>query len=220
METGGAPAGQAMHAQRVARLKRRLDAAKGVMAAWDAGPAGGQAVAKKLSGLVPCGWYMLHNVNWPGRPDARLDHVLVGPGGVVVVKVETWSGEVRVSSGLLWQDRYARTRAVEEALAQGAAVTSVLPPPHRRLVRSLICMAGQPDLFGLTKAAVPVAGADRIAAVIYALPPVLDQQSVVGLYADLGQRLLRQQEPGVIAVGNPRAGLVMRPGLPGLLPGD
>lgn len=213
METGGASAGQARHAQRVARLRRRLDAAEGVAGAWDARPGGGQAVAEELSGLVPRGWYVLHNVNWPGRPDARLDHVLVGPGGVVVVEVKSWSGEVRVSSGLLWQDRYARTQAVEGALAQGAAVASVLPPPHRRLVRSLICMAGQPDLFGVTKAAVPVAGPDRLAAVIDALPPVLNQQAVVGLYAELGQRLTRQQERGVIAVGTTRAAMVVRPGL-------
>ncbi|WP_407923750.1 nuclease-related domain-containing protein [Arthrobacter cheniae] len=27
------------------------------------------------------GWRMLHDVHWPGRPKANIDHIAVGPGG-------------------------------------------------------------------------------------------------------------------------------------------
>ncbi|WP_104044109.1 NERD domain-containing protein [Arthrobacter sp. ZGTC412] len=214
----GAGDGAAEHsrlaAERVARLKRQLDQAECSTKAWDAGAPGGRVVEEKLSELVPRGWYVLHDVHWPGRPKANLDHVLVGPGGVVVVDAKNWTGEVRVASGVLWQGRYARTQAVEGALAQCAAVASVMAPPHRRLVRPLICMAAQPDLFGVTNADVPVAGAQRVVGAIEALPPVLDQQTVVGLYAHLGQQLTHEQEPGITAFRSVRPGTVVRPADP------
>lgn len=197
--------------ERVARLKRRLDQAEHTTRAWDDGAVGERLVADKLSELVPRGWYVLHDVHWPGRPKANLDHVLVGPGGVVVVDSKNWTGEVKVASGVLWQGRYARTQAVEGALAQCAAVASVLPPPHRRLVRPLICMAAQPDLFGVTDSDVAVAGCQRLVGAIEALPPVLDQQAVVGLYEQLGRQLTHEQEAGITALRSVRPGTVVRP---------
>lgn len=218
----GAAEQSRLAAERVARLKRRLDAAERSTKAWDAGAVGERVVADKLSELVPHGWYVLHDVHWPGRPKANLDHVLVGPGGVVVVDSKNWTGEVRVASGVLWQGRYARTQAVEGALAQCAAVASVLAPPHRRLVRPLICMAAQPDLFGVTNSDVAVAGSQRVVGAIEALPPVLDHQTVVGLYAQLGEELTHEQEPGITAFRNVRPGTVVRPagGLPPTGPGN
>ena len=207
----GAAEQSRLAAERVARLKRRLDQVERCTNSWDAGAAGERVVADKLSELVPRGWYVLHDVHWPGRPKANLDHVLVGPGGVVVVDSKNWTGEVRVASGVLWQGRYARTQAVEGALAQCAAVTSVLAPPHRRLVRALICMAAQPDVFGVTDSDVAVAGTQRIVGAIEALPAVLDQQTIVGLYAHLGQQLTHEQEPGITALRNVRPGTVVRP---------
>ncbi|MGX5715775.1 nuclease-related domain-containing protein [Arthrobacter sp. MAHUQ-56] len=207
----GAAEQSRLAAERVARLKRQLDQAERTTKAWDAGAAGERVVADKLRELVPRGWYVLHDVHWPGRPKANLDHVLVGPGGVVVVDAKNWTGEVRVASGVLWQGRYARTQAVEGALAQCAAVASVLAPPHRRLVRPLICMAAQPDLFGITSSDVAVAGSQRLVGAIEALPPVLDQQAVVGIYEHLGQTLTHEQEPGITAIRNVRPGTVVRP---------
>lgn len=190
----GAAEQSRLAAERVARLKRQLDQAERATKPWDAGTAGEGIVADRLSQLIPHGWLLLNDVHWPGRPKAVLDHVLVGPGGVVVVDAKNWTGEVRVCSGVLWQGRYARTQSVEGALAQCAAVASVLAPPHRRLVRPLICMAGQPDLFGVTSSDVAVAGADRIVAAISALPAVLDQQAVAGVYAHLGEQLAQEQD--------------------------
>lgn len=201
-------------AERVARLKRRLDEAEGTTKPWDTEAVSGKMVADKLGELVPRGWYVLHDVHWPGRPKASLDHVLVGPGGIVVVDCKNWTGEVRVLSGVLWQGRYARTQAVEGALAQCAAVSSVVSPPYRRLVRPLICMAAQPDLFGVTASDVAVAGTRRVVGAIEALPQVLDQRTVAGLYAHLGQELMHEQEPGIMAFRQVRPGTVIPPAAP------
>ncbi|HEU4668959.1 MAG TPA: NERD domain-containing protein [Arthrobacter sp.] len=208
----GAAEQSRLAAERVARLKRRLDQAERATKPWDTGAEDTTAVAEKLSELVPRGWYVLNDVHWPGRPKASLDHVLVGPGGVVVVDSKNWTGEVRVASGVLWQGRYARTQAVEGALAQCAAVASVVAPPHRRLVRPLICMATQPDLFGVTNSDVAVAGTGRVVGAIEALPPVLDQQAVAGLYEHLGQELTHEQEPGITALRSVPPGTVVPPG--------
>jgi hypothetical protein len=188
-------------AERVARLKHRLDEAERDIKPWDSAAAGEREVADRLSQLIPHGWYLLHDVHWPGRPKASLDHVLVGPGGVVVVDAKNWTGEVRVSSGVLWQGRYSRTQSVEGALAQCAAVTSVLAPPHRRFARPLIYMTAQPGLFGITSSDVAVAGTDRVVDVVLALPAVLDQQAVVGLYAQLGEQLTQEQDHRMPVVG-------------------
>ncbi|RAX46155.1 NERD domain-containing protein [Arthrobacter sp. AQ5-06] len=188
----GAAEQSRLAAERVQRLKRQLGQAERATKSWDAGAVGERLVADRLSRLIPHGWYLLNDVHWPGRPKANLDHVLVGPGGVVVVDAKNWTGEVRVSAGVLWQGRFARTQSVDGALAQCAAVASVLAPPHRRFVRPLICLAGQPELFGITNSDVAVAGADRVVAAVLALPAVLDQQTVVGLYAHLGEQLTQE----------------------------
>jgi hypothetical protein len=215
MGAGDGAAEQArLAAERVARLKRRLDEAETSAKPWDAVAVSDKVVADKLGELVPRGWYVLHDAHWPGRPKASLDHVLVGPAGVVVVDSKNWTGEVRVASGVLWQGRYARTQAVEGALAQCAAVTSVVAPQHRKLVRPLICMSAQPDLFGVTNSDVAVAGPDRLVGAIEALPRVLDQQTVAGLYAHLGQVLTHEQEPGITAFRNVRPGTVVPPAGP------
>jgi hypothetical protein len=194
MGTGDGAAEQSrLAAERVQQLKRRLDQAERATRSWDEGAVGDGTIAEQLSLLVPHGWFLLHDVHWPGRPTASLDHVLVGPGGVVVVNAKNWTGEVRVSAGVLWQGRFARTQSVEGALAQCAAVTSVMAPPHRRLVRPLICLAGQPDLFAITNADVAVAGAERVVEAVLSLPTLLDLREVAGLYTHLSHQLT--QEP-------------------------
>src|SRR6478672_10302683 len=83
--------------ERIARLKRDLAplepdvhggagrAGHGVVAAPASAEHNSHLVAERLAQLGPYGWFLLHDVHWPGRPLARLEHVLVGPGGVVVV---------------------------------------------------------------------------------------------------------------------------------------
>jgi hypothetical protein len=211
----GAAEQSRLAAERVARLKRQLDQAEQATKPWDAGAAGERLVADRLSQLIPHGWYVLHDVHWPGRPKASLDHVLVGPGGVVVIDAKNWTGEVRISSGVLWQGRYSRTQSVEGALAQCAAVASVLAPPLRRFARPLICMAAQPGLFGVTSSDVAVAGTDRIVDAILALPEALDQETVVGLYVQLGEHLTQEQGEGMSLDGAGRAPAVGGPGVGG-----
>lgn len=78
--------------------ERQLAAARAREHAWSAGADGEEQVADALTGLEQLGWVVLHDVAWPGRPRANLDHVLVGPGGVLVVDTKNWSGTVAVDA--------------------------------------------------------------------------------------------------------------------------
>ena len=191
----GASEQSRLAAERIARLKRQLDHAERASDPWGPGGEGERRTASLLGELTPQGWFLLHDVHWPGRPMANLDHVLVGPGGVVVVDAKNWSGTVEVRDGVLRQNGYSRNPAVDGALGQAAAVAALLDAPHRHLVRSIICLTGQPDFEDVTGSGVAVLGINLVVARVAALPAALDQPTAVGLYSRLGQQLTQPQSP-------------------------
>lgn len=189
--------------ERIARLKRDLDRAERTPRSHGVGAVPGcdQRMAAKLGELVPRGWFLLHDVHWPGRPLARLDHVLVGPGGVMVIGAKSWTGYVEVTEGVLRHNGYAQHPAVEVALGQAAAVAALLPPSRRRFVRSLICITGQTGLSGTTAPGIEMHGIDSVVAAVAGMPDVLDSPAVVELYAQLGRLLTQPQVPDAIGLG-------------------
>ena len=65
---------------------------------YEQGALGEQLVAEALRPLADQGWTLLHDRCKPGSP-ANLDHLLVGPGGVVVLDAKNWTGgRVRLDS--------------------------------------------------------------------------------------------------------------------------
>ena len=62
---------------------------------WEAGAAGERATARALEGVEDQGYAVLHDVRLPGRR-WNLDHVLLGPAGVVVVESKQWRQPVTV----------------------------------------------------------------------------------------------------------------------------
>lgn len=123
-----------------AELREQLAAAERREHAWTAGAEGERLVGATLDELD--GWVVLHDVRWPGRPRANLDHVAIGPGGVVVVDAKNWSGEVSVRDGALHCGSWRKDREVEGVVGATAAVTALLPPVHRSATRGVLCLAG------------------------------------------------------------------------------
>ncbi|UVJ39703.1 nuclease-related domain-containing protein [Arthrobacter sp. CJ23] len=177
-------------AERVERLKQKLLRAEHAEQSWKAGAEGERLVAAELARLAPHGWYMLHDVHWPGRPLANLDHVLVGPGGIVVVDTKNWTGNVTAHGGVLRQNGRSRASAIEGALRQGASVAGLLVPEHGTKLWPMICLAGHPDMRLATVNGVAVVGVGGIEAAITRLKPVLDPLTVAGLHAHLAQQLV------------------------------
>lgn len=61
---------------------------------WAAGAAGERATARALAGVEGDGWTVLTDVRPPGQR-WNLDHLLIGPAGVVVVETKQWRRRVR-----------------------------------------------------------------------------------------------------------------------------
>jgi hypothetical protein len=100
--------------------------------------------AAALAELEADGWLVLHDLQRPGRRFASIDHIAVGPGGVVVIDTKDWAGRVDVVDGALVQNDTARERECELAEASAAAVTAWLDPAHRTAVMSVIALSNQP----------------------------------------------------------------------------
>ncbi|MEJ5914389.1 nuclease-related domain-containing protein [Pseudokineococcus sp. 1T1Z-3] len=213
MEPGAGAADQARrHAARAERLaaqqslettdeaRAALERAQRAAQCWAAGAQGEVEVAQALRDLDRFGWTALHDVRWPGRPRANLDHVALGPGGVVVVDAKNWTGQVGVRDGTLRQNGHDRTREVESVLAAAAAVTVLLNPTHRTAVRAVLCLAGQDMPATTTSSGVVVVGKAHLAEHLAALPPRLSPYEV----ADLGRHLHDQLERRASAPTRPR----------------
>ncbi len=105
----------------------------------------GQAVTSRaLRRLRTRGWMHLDDLHWPGRPRAVIDHVAVGPGGIIVVITVHWVGTVDVHAGQIY--RNGRPSAAQRTCEAAAdAVRSVLPVNlHRSVVPALSIVTDQP----------------------------------------------------------------------------
>jgi len=203
MGAGGGAAEQArIAAERAAKLRRQLDYAERSERAWAAGAAGEARVAAILETLQSQGWMVLHDVHWPGRPKANLDHVLIGPGGVIVVDAKNWSGDVQLRNGVLRQNGYSREREVGGVLQQGAAVAALLEPQHRRYVQAWLCMVGQPVFQGSTATGARIQGIDTLRDAVDTLPRVLDPNTIGAIHHYLTYLLAGSRSPSLLTTGH------------------
>lgn len=70
---------------------------------WLAGAIGEQRVAETLTAL-PMSWTVIHDrLLMPGITESNLDHVLVGPPGVVLVDAKNYAGDITVWNDSLFQ---------------------------------------------------------------------------------------------------------------------
>lgn len=107
---------------KAARLERSA-------ALWEQGAAGEVAVARAL-GALPDGWVVLHDLAWPGRARANIDHVVIWPGGVFVVDAKNWTVTIEVRDQVLRQNGRAREDAVVSAAEAAIAIQGLAPVGH------------------------------------------------------------------------------------------
>lgn len=115
-------------------LERKAAYARRRVANFRQGALGEASTADALAELTPDGWVVLHDRLAPAG--GNIDHLLVGPGGVVVVDSKNWSGAVVVNSdGLRVGGRnrsaeVARVATLAEAVRQSLAEADLHPPVH------------------------------------------------------------------------------------------
>ena len=93
---------------------------------------------------LPAEWTVLHDVAWPSRRRAVIDHVVVGPSGVFVLTTQSWSGQVVVEDGLLHHQGRNQINALRSVVAAAAAVASLWPHTPPAPVHALLCVTGPP----------------------------------------------------------------------------
>jgi hypothetical protein len=166
-------------------LNERADRVERSGEMWGRGHAGEQTVGAQLELLRPHGFDVLHDVRWPGRKRANIDHVAVGPPGILVVDAKNWSGDVTIHYGVLRQNGYTREREVSAARQAGQDVAAQLTLPWALHVIPAIALAA-PDSQGVRQSeGVTVVGHRDLVDWAVALPTQLTPGDVLGIAGHL-----------------------------------
>ena len=192
-------------------VEAQLERVQRQQRAWSAGAEGERQVAATLETLAPYGWTALHDVHWPGRPLANIDHIAIGPGGVVVIDAKNWTGNVTLEGGTLRQNGYRREREVEGAAAAAAAVAALFQPQHRSGVRAAICLAGQEQAATACGPGVVVVGRLQLPSLLLSLPVRFSPYDVADIGRYLGQKLAAPTTPARAPPTSATAGRPPRP---------
>jgi len=148
-----------------------------------------QLVGPDLQRLRPHGFKVLHDVSWPGRRRAAIDHIVVGPPGVFVMHTENWSGAVTVEEETLRQNGYSRVQQTEAVRRSALVVGLSLGASWAALVVPVICLTGSAELVPTQAGPVTVLSLDHLAAWLLSQPSRLaapgGQQVVRSLRAAL-----------------------------------
>jgi hypothetical protein len=146
--------------------------------AWRRGAAGERRTARLLRHLEDRGWVVLHDLAIPGSP-ANIDHLLIGPGGVVVIDSKQYRGRLQLSpDGLLWHGRHPLSLTLHRVRWEADQADAVLGVADVR-VDAVVAVHGASVPWGRVVASgVTVAPAGRVADLLRALPAVLDPAQV------------------------------------------
>lgn len=193
------------------QLREQADTLERDADRWELGDAGERIVGGRLELLRAEGWYVVHDVRWPGRARANLDHVVVGPPGVLVVDSKNWSGSVTLEGGRLRQNGHPRDREARAAADAAAAVAARLGTGV--VVLPVICLASGPTFAAKKAEHTTVLGVTELVDWARALPVRLDTDGVLRVAAQV-----RQELPPAGASHNPMTRAVAargsRPGVP------
>ncbi len=144
------------------RMRERADRLAKAADKWERGASGERQVAAALADGLPTEWSIVHDVRWPGRPRANIDHVVLGPPGVFVIDTKHWDGEVLVRDGVLRQNGWRREREVARAKEAALAIANVLVARSTVPVFATMCLV-RSGFVPLTVDGVMVCGVDRVA---------------------------------------------------------
>lgn len=112
--------------------------------------ADGEVITAAVLATLDVGWTTLHDVRWPGRRFANIDHIVVGPGGIFVVDSKNWSGKVTFEKGVVRQNGRSRETAVS-GCADSALAVAELAGPYASAVIPVLCFVRDEPLTGWTR---------------------------------------------------------------------
>jgi hypothetical protein len=149
--------------------------------AWRRGARGERRTARLLAPLERRGWAVLHDLAIPGSP-ANIDHLVIGPGGVLVVDSKRYRGRLRLDrDGMVWHGRHLLISALRKVLWQADQADEVLGVADIT-VAAVVAVHGGSIPWGLLQAdGVTIVPARRMPDLLGALPPRLGPERVAWL---------------------------------------
>lgn len=130
MASGDSSADEFAHQQwsRIEKLRESLRKAEDRAKRTERAARFEREMSRWLDELLPlCGYFCLHDCQWPGSRSANIDHVVIGPAGVLVIDDKCQSQPVRRGAdGRFWSGRYPFEREVGKAAVQAEVVGAIL----------------------------------------------------------------------------------------------
>ncbi|MBJ7331400.1 MAG: NERD domain-containing protein [Solirubrobacteraceae bacterium] len=152
------------------------------------GAEGERATAAVLATLPGEHWTVLHDVRWPGRRFANVDHVVIGPPGVFVVDSKNWSGRIEVRDQVLRQNGYKREPAVAGAAEAALAVARLVPLLRVDLVVPVLCFVRDEPVTGWARDVV-VCSTSNLLSLLQSRPSQLEPWQVRDIALQLDGQL-------------------------------
>jgi hypothetical protein len=112
------------------------------------GAQGEETTAIALGTLPAEYWTVLHDLRWPGRRYANVDHVVIGPPGVFVIDSKNWAGRISVHDGVLRCNGYRKEREVAGAAEAALAVARLTTVVGPDLVHPVLCFIRDEEVVG------------------------------------------------------------------------
>lgn len=154
---------------------------------WERGANGEVAVAAALAELEASGWTVLHDLAWPGRKYANIDHVAIGNGRVFVIDAKNWTGDVGTTGGVLRQNGHSRAKEVAAVSEAASSVSGLIPGFPAGSVRPVLCLV-RDDWFSERFGDVVVCSSHNLVAQLRGQPAASEPLSQ-GQIADLSEAL-------------------------------
>jgi Nuclease-related domain len=149
--------------------------------AWRRGAAGERRTARMLAPLEWRGWAVLHDLAIPGSP-ANIDHLVIGPGGVLVIDSKQYRGRLRLDSyGMLWYGRHLLVSTLRKVRWEADQADEVLGIADIQ-IPAIVAVHGAGVPWGRVDAdGATVLVARRVPELLQELPPILGPERVAWL---------------------------------------
>jgi len=148
---------------------------------WRRGAEGERRTARLLASLERYGWAVLHDLAVP-RSRANIDHLVIGPGGVLVIDSKQYRGRLQLDpSGRLWHGRYPLAPTLQAVDFEADQAAQVLTDPDVVVVPIVAVHGAQIPWGKVVMNGVPVVAARRLPSMLRQLPAVLGPERVAAV---------------------------------------
>jgi Nuclease-related domain len=149
--------------------------------AWRRGAVGERHTARLLAPLERRGWAVLHDLAIPGSA-ANIDHLVIGPGGVVVIDTKQFRGRLWLDSyGLPWHGRHLLVATLRKLRWEADQADEVLGVADVQVAAIVAVHGSSVPWGGLEADGVTIVSPRRIPDLLGSLPPILGPERVAWL---------------------------------------